>query len=240
MALTFEDLHDDTIYIIRTFLDFPSEMALDSTSRTIRSVMRDVVHPRMKVLDVDREMNAVEGQYPGIDLKQTFQKYVEKARLTIQTFIMRGESHYVEIPDAPKLKNIHVSLPVMVMEVEDIQMFSMYTLAFCQTIRNYYELPSIEELCVYAPTSFEINSSLYPCTAVMADKICCHLVEEDTVFPMVGAQNRMKKVHLPKWLLESPSKLRETFPKAKVSFWDKMSDEDTVKQAKYGRLMAAL
>jgi len=240
MALRFDDLCDDVIYVIRTFLDFPSEMALDSVSKTIRSVMRDTVQPRTQIIDVDREMLAVAGKYPGINLEATFLKYMKKAALTMRSLIMSGNVFIIVPPHiarTPKLRKVCITAPIVAVEIQDIHGFHEGNIQFWARVKQYYESPLIEELCVYPPKEFEVGRGNYQrCTPGVADYVCRHLMEEGMMFDSPKLNTVMRKLHLPEWIVEEPFELFDAFPKAEISFWKSISENDRA----FTRLMAAL
>lgn len=243
MGSAFENLPDDMIYVIRTFLDFPSEMALDSTSKTIRFVMRDTVQPRMKTLDIEKELDTRIVFPSNIDPKETFRNYADKISKHVVSFL-NNQSITTFIPPGvlkmPRLRNITVQAPFIIQEHVNhgnIHLFDHGTIMFWRRMWQYLESGQLETLCIWEPTSFDIDEQTYSCTPLVADRIFRHLLEENEIHTVKNSSTRLKTLRIPSAAVKDTWSLYDFFPNAKIDFWETMDTVAVEKQAALNRLM---
>jgi hypothetical protein len=244
MASAFENLPDDVLYTVRTFLDFTAEMALDSTSHTIRSVMRDVVHPRCKVFDVDNEITGV--TFPnGICPVETIRKYALKICKHTQTYKNFGTEVTMilpRIPMMPALKNLLVSAPFSIDEdaANEVHMFSDSVILFWQRIWEYLESGKLERLCVYSPKKFSINNQHYTCDEPTASRIYLTMVEDIYVHDPTNPSELLTELRIPRTSVWDSGRLYDMFPNARIFFWEEMNLAELEKQSTLNRLMLSV
>jgi hypothetical protein len=244
MASAFENLPDDIIYSIRTFLDFTAEMALDSTSKTIRSVMRDVVHPRCKVLDFDKELDDSIQFPPGIDISKTFRKYANKISKHLTSFINMDSGLFMIPPvlwRMPLLKHMCISAPIIIHEdvVHEIHMFPIAVIYFWQRIWEYLESGRLITLKIHEPTKFSIDEQDYVCTPQAADRIYMHVLEDTNVHSPLCGSSELRELRLPIRSVTDFGMLYDLFPNANISHWGIMDDPTVERQARLNRLLSA-
>jgi hypothetical protein len=242
MLSAFESLPDDMIYNIRTYLDFTAEMALDSTSKTIRAVMRDVVQPRCKILDVDKELDPAIEFPRGIDVTETFRKYAEKVSKHLTVFKNMDSGVFLfppKIANMPKLRHVCFTPPMFIEEhiPGATHMFSDAAILFWKRIWEYLESRQLESLLIYEPSTFTIGDVQYECTPAMADRIYIHALEEIYVHEPNNASNRLEMLRLPRNSVSDFGVLYDLFPNARIECWETMDPIDIEKQATLNRLL---
>jgi hypothetical protein len=244
MASAFENLPDDMIYVIRTFLDFTAEMALDTTSKTIRSVMRDVVHPRCKILDFDKELDDLIVFPPGIDISKTFRKYADKIGKHVTTFVNLRSGLFMIPPvlsRMPLLKHMRVSAPIIIHEdvVNEFHMFTIAVIYFWKRIWEYLESGRFVTLLIYEPSTFSIGDEEYTCTPESADRVYTHVLEDVYVHSPLCGSSVLRELRLPLQSISDFGILYDLFPKAKINHWKRMDESTVDRQARLNRLLLA-